>query len=212
MPATAPRWCRRRIVDKLQVHRRPSGKSHLFCLCHLADSCSHKNFRRRRAVDILFVAVVTAADRESWIQFNFYYLTPTVLQSRRRICVASATYVHICRKALATISQTRRRHDCVICEPSFRFSVGWMLSNEDCPESHVDVATHILYWIYGISNCLVVCIRVQYSHFDATSCETTLIFHIREYKTLGRDAFEKMSTLLAHLGPPDQQKFVADRK
>ena len=83
-----------------------SGKSHLFCLRHLADSCSHKNIRRRRAVDMHFVAVM--------IQLNFYYLTPTVLQSRRRICVASATYVHICRKASATISQTRRRHDCVI--------------------------------------------------------------------------------------------------
>ena len=109
-----------------QTHRKQapsssqtSGKSHLFCLRHLADSCSHQNIRRRRDVDMRFVAVVTANDRESWIQFNFYDLTPTMLQSWRCICVASATYVHICRKASATISQARRRHDCVICEPSF---------------------------------------------------------------------------------------------
>ena len=109
-----------------QTHRKQapsssqtSGKSHLFCLRHLADSCSHQNIRRRRDVDMHFVAVVTANDRESWIQFNFYDLTPTMLQSWRCICVASATYVHICRKASATISQAHRRHDCVICEPSF---------------------------------------------------------------------------------------------
>ena len=118
MPATAPRQTHRRQAHKLIADLpQTSGKSHLFCLCHLTDSCSHKNIRRRWAAHMHFVAVVTTTDRESWIQFNFYDLTPTVLQSQRRICVSSATYVHICRKALATISQTRRRHDCIIYEP-----------------------------------------------------------------------------------------------
>lgn len=33
-----------------------------------------------------------------------------------------------------------------------------------------------------------------------------LFFFFSEFKTFGRRPFEKMSTLLAHLGPPDQQK------
>ena len=55
-----------------------------------------------------------------------------MLQSRRRICVASATYVHICRKASATISQTRRRHDCVICEPSLSLTSSLSLPINAC--------------------------------------------------------------------------------
>ena len=34
----------------------------------------------------------------------------------------------------------------------------------------------------------------------------------REYKSFGRGPFEKMSTLLAHLGPPDQHKNAMDHK
>lgn len=32
------------------------------------------------------------------------------------------------------------------------------------------------------------------------------LFSFSEFKKFGRRPFEKMSTLLAHLGPPDQQK------
>ena len=59
---------RRRIVDKLQGHRRPAADFWEITFILSApsrDSCSHKNIRRRRAVDMHFVAVVTAADRES---------------------------------------------------------------------------------------------------------------------------------------------------
>ena len=44
MPATAPRQTHRRQAHKLIADLpQTSGKSHLFCLCHLTDSCSHKS-------------------------------------------------------------------------------------------------------------------------------------------------------------------------